>query len=252
MSDFSYTCDGAQKALIELVKIAGDAGLLQVSPDKGILHQCVEKCSVCSRGKQAKHCLGWHTVVDRGILWFGPIDYRGKGTIRLALSANCSFRRPAPGRQPEWDKAPLTSSVVTVEIFDVNTETLIERHHLDLANAGQPGPVWHLQYGGNPAGDIDGLPTSWLQPPRWPMAPMDLTLAIEFLAYSFFPDKWERLNGSGEWLRLIGGAEQLVVSHFSRRMAEHFDCAPGRRVETWLAAQDNEYGTLDARPSTDQ
>ena len=141
--------------------------------------------------------------------------------------------------------------MVTLEIFGVEAEKLLERHHLDLANAGSPGqagPVWHLQMGGNPSGSIDPTETGWLDLPRWPTAPMDLTLAIEFLAYSFFPEKWVQLNDRGDWFRLMVGAEQLVVSHFAEHMTKHFGREASDRDRTWLTAQDNGSGAFDPRP----
>jgi hypothetical protein len=236
---YVYTCASATKALMELVRLLGAERLLQAEPDGGLVHQWVRQCERCRRGDGARRCLGWHTSVDRGFLVLGPAPQPGRPTIRIDVSATCSFERPEPGRQPAWVAKPLLHSIVVVEIFDVATNGLLERHHVDLANRGQDGPTWHLQYGGNPAGEVESLPTSWLQEPRWPMAPLDLTLLLELLVYNFFPEVWRRLNGQGDWLRLIWEAEQLVVSHFAKHMAEHFARAPDRRDRTWLAAQAN-------------
>jgi hypothetical protein len=246
MSGFTYTCDRAQKELIDLIRLVGETRVLQLTPDDGVIHQCVEKCNPCERGKGTKRCLGWRIAVDRDILWFGPVSFPGHPPIRISLSAKCSFRRPEPGREDLWQEKPLATSVATVEIFEVETETLIERYHLDLANTGQPGSIWHLQFGGNPAGDVLPLPTNWLKVPRWPLPPMDLTLMIEFLIYSFFPADWEKLSGRGEWLELIRDAEQLVVSHFAKRMGDHF--AGNVDGPTWLMSQDNESGYFHSRP----
>jgi hypothetical protein len=237
---FVYTCDQAQKELVDLIRLVGETGVLQLPPDEGVIRQWVKKCRPCDRRKGPKRCLGWSTTVERDLLRFGPVQTTGRPPVQLSLSAQCSFSRPQPGRANAWEEKPLASSVATVEIFDLENN-LIERHHLDLANSGQPGPIWHLQYGGNPASGIPPLPTSWLKPPRWPLPPMDLTLMIEFLVYSFFPDRWEELNGRGEWLRLVRDAEQLVVSHFAKRMNEHFGRDLGKRDRTWLMVQDGDF-----------
>jgi hypothetical protein len=253
VSEYLYTCARARKDLTELVGILKEVDILQAAPDDEFLGQCVESCEPCRKGGRAKRCCGWHTVIERKVLSFGPLTYRGDRQIRLELSANCDYRRPAPGRQHAWDESPLSASVVTLEVFGVEAEELLERHHLDLANAGLPGqagPVWHLQMGGNPAGSVDPTETGWLDLPRWPTAPMDLALAIEFLAYSFFPKKWVQLNNRGDWFRLMVGAEQLVVSHFAEHMAGHFRREASNRDRTWLAAQDNESGTFDPRPAS--
>jgi hypothetical protein len=248
VSSFTYTCDRAQKELIDLIRLVGETRVLQLTPNAGVIHQCVEKCEPCERGKGKKRCLGWRIAVDRDILWFGPVSVAGHPPIRISLSAKYSFRRPESEREDLWKEKPLASSVTTVEIFDVETDGLIERYHLDLANLDQPGSIWHLQYGGKPADDIPALPTSWLKPPRWPLPPMDLTLMVEFLVYSFFPAAWEQLNGQGEWLRLVCGAEQLIVSHFAERMSDHFGRDFSKRDRTWLMVQDNKDGDFNSRP----
>lgn len=251
MSRYLYTCARAQKSLVGVVRILKDVDILQAVPDDELLEQCVKRCDPCRKRGKAKHCRGWRTVVERGSLSFGPLTHKGGRQIRIEISANCDYRRPAPGRQDAWDRLPLASSVVTLEIFEVETEELLERHHLDLANAGspgQPGPVWHLQMGGNPADSVDPTETGWLDLPRWPTPPMDLTLAIEFLTYSFFPEKWEKLNERSEWFQLVVGAEQLVVSHFAEHMTNHFRRKARDRDCTWLTAQDNRSGAFDPRP----
>ncbi len=246
MSDFTYTCDRAQKELIDVIRLVGETGVLQLTPNAGVIHQCVEKCGPCERQKGPKRCLGWRIAVERGILWFGPASTPGHPPIRISLSVKCSFRRSEPGREDRWEEKPLACSVATVEIFDVERDELVERYHLDLANSKQAGSIWHLQYGGNPADGVPSLPTSWLKPPRWPLPPMDLTLMIEFLLYSFFPAEWKKLSNSGEWLGLIRRAEQLVVSHFAKRMGEHF--AGNGDGPTWLMVQDNEEGDFHSKP----
>lgn len=245
MSDgYHYTCSRAAQALIRLVRLLGAEGVLQAQPDDGLIRQWVKPCSACQNGHTAKRCLGWSVVVDRGLLTLGPIPKPGRPTIRLEVSAISSFQRSEPARQPEWMAKPLAHSTVVIEVVDVQSENLLERHHVDLANRNQDGPTWHFQYGGNPAANGAELPTGWLQEPRWPLAPIDLTLLLELLVYSFFPDQWRKLNGQGEWLGLIWEAEQLVVSHFAQHMSDYFKHSD--RDRTWLAAQDN--ADFDPRP----
>jgi hypothetical protein len=243
---YAYSCGHAAKGLVDVMRLLGAEGLLQAQPDVGLVRQWVRQCDACRRGRNPSRCLGWQTVVDRGSLVLGPIPQRRGPTVRAEVSATCSFERSAPGRQPEWIAKPLAYSTVVVEIFGVQSDDLVERHHVDLANRGQHGPAWHFQYGGNPAGGVEKLPTGWLQEPRWPSAPLDLTLLVELLVYNFFPEQWSRLNGQGEWLRLIAETEDLVISHFARHMAHHFHRGAGHRDRTWLAAQDN--AEFDPRP----
>ena len=242
-----YTCGRATKGLVQLIHLLGNERLLQAQPDDGYVHQWLRRCDPCRKGDGPKRCLGWQLTVERGFLAFGPISTAGKPTMRLDISARCGFQRDKPGRQGQWCARPMAHSNVVVEVFDVADETLLERHHIDLANRGQAGPTWHFQYGGNAEGGLPDLTTSWLQEPRWPIAPVDMTLLIELLVYNFFPEQWLKLNGQGEWLQLMWDAEQLVVSHFAQHMARHFEKDVSTRDRTWLAAQDN--ADFDPRPS---
>ncbi|HWW68266.1 MAG TPA: hypothetical protein VNY83_09825 [Solirubrobacterales bacterium] len=188
-------------------------------------------------------------MVERGILSFRPFFVDGHDPVRIDLSGDVSFQRPRPERADDWRARPLLKSTVTVELVDHASEELLERHHHDLANSGQEGPVWHLQYGGNPADSTKPLPTSWIDPPRWAVPPMDLTLLAETIVYNFFRAEWEELNRRNEWVTLILDAEQLVMSHFAGHMQAHFGRDRSLVDRTWLTAQDNILSGLNPRPS---
>src|SRR5437879_46135 len=112
--DYVYTCARAVKALVELVRLLGAASVLQVQPDAGLVHQWVRPCGPCRKGHEAKRCLGWRTVVERGYLVLAPVSNPGSPAIRIEVSAICSFERAAPGRQPDWTAKPLSESTVAV------------------------------------------------------------------------------------------------------------------------------------------
>lgn len=249
MSKWAYSCALARKRLVQTAKMLSNVELLVAPPDDGMLHHCVHQCGPCGKKDDIKRCTGWETIVERGLFSFRPYTAAGHDPVRLELSAMTSFRREKPEHGNNWQKRPIASSTVTLEIIDVKTEALLERHHHDLANLNQTGPVWHLQYGGNPAGgELEKLPTSWLSPPRWSELPMDLTLLADAIAYNFFSEEWEKLNADGAWVNLIVETEQLVVSHFAEHIHAHFTRPPTHRDRTWLAAQDNRAGGMNPRP----
>lgn len=248
MSDWIYSCGRASSQLVELVRLLAATDVLSPPPDEGLLRHCVQPCVPCSHNKGAKRCQGWHTVVERGVISFRPFVLPGHNPVRIDLSGNMNFRRSQPEKGIGWEARPVSSSTVTVEIVDTGNEELLERHHHDLANRGQPGPIWHLQYGGNPAGQVESLPSSWLSPPRWAESPMDLALLAEAITYNFFPAEWDELNANGSWVNLILDVEQLVMSHFAEHMRVHFGRPRSLRDRTWLVAQDNALGGLNPRP----
>jgi hypothetical protein len=129
-------------------------------------------------------------------------------------------------------------------IYDAKVEgakeaRLLERHHVDLGNPGQHGPVWHLQFGGNPPGDAK-LPTGWLDPPRWPVPPVDLTLFVEAIIYNFDYEAWKRLWNNGAWRSIVRQAEDLMLFAYTDELARHFARPPNLRGHSWLGALDNQ------------
>jgi hypothetical protein len=250
VTDWVYSCSRATDRLVEFVRLLAGAGVLSAPPDEGLLRHCVQRCNPCCHNRGIRRCEGWHTIVERGVLSFRPFVLPGHNPVRIDLSGNLSFRRMRPEKADGWEARPLLSSTVTLELVDLANERLLERHHHDLANPGQDGPIWHLQYGGNPAGTVESLPTSWIDPPRWAMSPMDLTLLGEMIVYNFFRAEWDELNARGDWVRLILDVEQLVMSRFAEHMQAHFRRDRPQRDRTWLTAQDNTLSGLNPRPST--
>jgi hypothetical protein len=250
-----YNCSGAAEELAAVAALLSEAGLLQVPIDPDLVKGCIHPCQSCRKSKNSRRCTGWKIKINRGLLSLGPIDYHGR-VLRIDLSTEASYQRAEKAKAEVWQQAPLATSVVTVEVFEIRGEKLISRSHLDLSNPAPPGaprseaqegPVWHLQFGGNPAGDVEPTPASWLKVPRWPIAPMDLLLTVELVVFSFFPEKWMKLNRNGTWIRAMLWAENLVLRHYSDQLAKHFERVS--RDRTWLTEQDNQSGGFEPRPS---
>jgi hypothetical protein len=248
MSEWTYSCDKARKQLVQMARMLAEVGVLQRPPDDGLMHSCVQRCAPCCKDRGIKKCTGWQTVVKRGVLSFRPYIVEGHDPVRIDLSGDISFRRAKPEKSHKWQDHPICNSTMTVEIVSTSNNQLLERHHHDLANPNQSGPVWHFQYGGNPADDLESLPTSWLSPPRWPELPLDLALLADTITYNFFFEEWRKLNANGAWVNLMLETEQLVMSHFAEYLHTYFNSPRAGRDQTWLAAQDNIIGGLNPRP----
>src|SRR5258706_7476804 len=106
---------------------------------------------------------------------------------------------------------------VAIEMYEPGTDVLLARQHLDLANTSQAGPVWHLQFGGKPAqGEKPEI--MWLKVPRWPVAPTDFILIVEFVLFSFFANVWRSIAASTPWRDHVKAAERLVLTHYWERL----------------------------------
>src|SRR5262249_20710374 len=152
-----------------------EAGLLSSRKYPDQVARLIACCERCRRGHGAKQCRGWALTTERDDPFaFAPLEIDGV-SIRPELSADLDFGRSSGGTKADWEGAPLAQGVTTLELFQVSNETLLERYHVDLANVGQEGPVWHLQYGGNSVGSQQ-VHTHWLAYPRFPVIPADLVL----------------------------------------------------------------------------
>ena len=63
------------------------------------------------------------------------------------------MRRPS-AHKGSWSQAPAAEMTVALSVYDALSEEQLCRQHLDLANAGQNGPVWHSSAWGRRKRDI--------------------------------------------------------------------------------------------------
>lgn len=242
---YPYACNAATKQLVAMFIALGEHGLLTFTPERALLERCIQRCRKCGQGQPPKFCTGWVTTVDPSVATFAPVSVKGGPMVQPELFAKIGTTRSRPGAAEDWESAPMQACVVALEVLDMSGE-LLERHHVDLANVGQDGPAWHLQYGGN-SRNLPKPNTRWLDPPRWPVPPADLALMLEAVAFNFYYDKWQGLNENGTWLRAVKAAEDLSMRHYVARLSEHFRRGPDDREQTWLAMQDN--ANWDPRPA---
>jgi len=212
-------------------------------------------CDSCRDHRPPDECTGWVVIVPRE----RPIALRTltyhERALQIEIEARCDFRRPKQGAGDDWRATPTRATDLAVMIYDAKAggakeERLLERHHVDLGNPGQHGPVWHLQFGGNPPGDAK-LPTGWLDPPRWPIPPTDLTLFVEAIIYNFDYEAWKRLWNSGAWRSIVQQAEDLMLIAYAEELERHFNRPPRLRPHSWLAVLDNQRAPAlwDPRPT---
>ena len=231
------TCHGAEDDLDRVLSELRRRGLLK-TPYQGMIARGFRKCQSCRKSrKKRKKCLGWHLQLrDATAIEFRDCkvdDRRVFARVRGVFST----KRSDPDT---WQVHPYRTSSCAIEVREFPTRELIERHHHDLANSSQPGPLWHLQLGGSPAKD------RWLDIPRWPIAPMDPVLVIELAVYSFFNDAWNQLRSTNPWRDIIKRSEKLLLPHYRDRLHEYL--TQGTGVDSWLAHQCNLTSGWDPRP----
>ncbi len=134
-----------------------------------------------------------------------PIDLRV--VVRIwSLDSNICVRE-------EWDAPDVASK------FDPDIGRVMLRIHFDLANRGQAGPQYHIQFGGNARpGELHWFPKA-LAIPRLMHAPMDLVLTTELVAATFYKKEYDKLSREPAWKgsrKVI--QEHLLAGYFSRAL----------------------------------
>ena len=146
-----------------------------------------------------------------------PADLRV--VIRVwSLDPNLYFRK-------RWDALRLKNEC------SPDSGRVMLRVHFDLANPNQPGPRHHLQVGGNARPEERHWFPKALSVPRMLHMPMDLILASELIAATFYPCAYEKIRREPAWR----GARKVSQQHLLKR---YFTEA--------LKAVDNNESVLDA------
>jgi len=120
--------------------------------------------------------------------------------VRLwSLSKDMIFRE-------DWDSERLRALSLK--------ERVMMRFHFDLADPQQSAPLCHLQIGGI-AADHEHC---WFHPkiekPRFPHMPMDLVLACELIAATFYEQSYRRIRKSGHWRGVLQQSQVALLKDY--------------------------------------
>ena len=145
-----------------------------------------------------------------------PLRFKVTEVDRLKLRvdlAMCAYWDSQPAQRPAELNVAIRIWCLTPSVYfrenldaprlehaiDPNIGRVMLRIHFDLANQGQPGPEYHVQVGGNPHHDGEAWSPEALSVPRLVHMPMDLVLASELIAATFYPTEYKRLRREGTW-----------------------------------------------------
>lgn len=101
---------------------------------------------------------------------------------------------------------------------------VVYRCHFDRAGTSpetgpQPGPRFHLQFGGEPRDDE----APWLQRvlslPRVHAVPTDAILACDMIASNFYPDLHHQLVSEPTWRSVVRQSERMVRAFYAESLA---------------------------------
>lgn len=107
---------------------------------------------------------------------------------------------------------------------------VVMRFHLDRANPDQKlGPVYHIQYGGNPHEyELCWHPKS-INIPRLVHQPMEIFLACQMIAANFFWEEYvTEIRGKSEWREEILFYENALLQGYYEKCLEALNATGGR------------------------
>ena len=169
------------------------------------------------RVKKLRKSTAWQLIVDRG----RPITFeRAKDRDGQNFSIAITAKLVAVNQSAD-EKPPFASLDIALELHKANGDPL-GRWHIDRANSGQPGPLYHLQFGGHNAGqrDLDMV----VKEPRWCHPPMEVALLCEVVAANFFEKTWrEKLRDDPSWCRAIQLYQRLCYKAYLHHIQSSLD-----------------------------
>lgn len=233
------TCLRARDDLEGALDFWSEAGVV-IQPARGQVVRLLRSCRSCRTSGKDKRCTGWRAdFKGNTAVLFTPTEVRS-GWVQPAVTGYFDCRRKELGK---WDDKPVAEGTFAVEVRGRDRQ-LLGRSHVDLANAGQPGPVWHLQSGGKPPGETVG--ETEISLPRWPSYPMDVVLVLELVLFNFYWDKWSQLRARNPWREAVRNSEDLVLTPYRQRFNDYWRTRSSRH--SWLAHQCNQTSGWDPRP----
>lgn len=201
------TAEAAGKALRVIGDKLHDAGIV-TAEGKQVLTEESYRISKLKGGTS------WVSAIPLGRpVSFERIADKNGEVVNIALSAE----RIAVDQNSD-ERPPFTRLDIAVALTNAVGEPVC-RWHLDRANDGQNGPLFHLQMGGHLPGFRDReLP---IAEPRWCHPPMELGLLCEVIAANFFTDAWAaKLRDDPAWCNAVQTLQRLCYSAYVKRLAE--------------------------------
>ena len=188
----------------------------------GILLAESQEILMQEAGRLAKkrRAVDWDIAVpvDRSLRFEPAFDKNGS-EVRVFLSAE-----HIRVNQSDETSSPFEALNAAIVVRDKD-ENIIARWHIDRANVGaepQPGPLFHLQFGGHHPGDEE--PDFALSIPRWCHPPLELALLCEVIAANFFHDKWdEQLRRDAGWCKAINTFQRLSFDYYIAKLQEYIN-----------------------------
>jgi hypothetical protein len=174
------------------------------------------------------------TKVDSLSMWvdlFCTVKWAKEGempieqVVQLRVWSNDStflspLEREAIETEQDIEKIDPQIKEVVEKMTGLDSGRVIYRCHFDKANSGQPGPKYHVQFGGEShAGECCWLPHI-ISVPRIVHAPFDLVLTCELVASNFYPDVYNGFKDEPNWKSIISQSQENLLEVYYQNCVE--------------------------------
>jgi hypothetical protein len=220
----------------QLARILDDLGKVAIRQAKRDLEALQAKAAKRGKSSRRRTTEPWAFAIPPGNpLRFVPTTLSAEVRHRLVVDVFCQLSEPRDGRplpgqahnivirvwtedQTLWFREGLDDSALVDQIKAAGGRRVIHRVHFDFANAGQPGPQFHLQIGGGQHGaEFCWFPGNF-ELPRFPHMPICLITACEFVVRTFFPAEYERIAHEATWIGAIRVAQDSYALPYLKNL----------------------------------
>lgn len=161
---------------------------------------------------QSEEIKGFDPIVDV----YGHVRWIEEGSLPVEQSFVLRVWSEQLAYRPNLDSDSIERALNSKS----SKKRVILRYHFDLANIGQDGPKFHLQFGGKPQDEeLFWFPKIASDLPRLPSPPMDLILMCQIVAANFFRDEYLQLSRRPEWKALISASEEAFLKPYIDKCA---------------------------------
>lgn len=249
MADSAPSCRQAVDDLVAILDILSREEIITSPVSVEVVRTALSSCKSC-RGQKPKprKCCGWSGSFHGTTTIEMPFEVKGRYLVAKVGGKFNFKRRSTHGRRrlKDWQSAPIVDASFSIEISQATAADPEVRHHIDLANPDQHGPLWHLQMGGLSSSEARDKSLEWLDVPRWPVLPMDMILVLELATYNFQHEAWIELHEKNPWRDIIKRSERLMHQHYLDRLDIYRN--RGDAGHSWLSYQCNRTSDWNPRP----
>jgi len=162
------------------------------------------------RFRESKDIKGHHVWTDLycTMLW----EEEGAEPVEQVIHMRVWSDSPDLIYRVDWDSTDVFDKLASQPRLP--SRRVMFRYHFDRANIDQPGPKYHLQFGGSARGDELCWFPEVIKLPRLAYPPMDLILACQSVAANFHWKEYNEFRKTPEWISVLRKSQSYLLRDY--------------------------------------